>query len=175
MPLPNSRSRRKSPLERFNAFYVPEPNTGCWLWFGSSSGSTEYGCIWVGGRHVRAHRYSWEIANGPVPDGLLCLHGCDVPLCVNPKHLFLGTPQDNSTDMVRKNRQSRGAALALRGERNGRAKLSFPQVREIRMSTLAQRQLAAVYGVTRKTISRIKQRKRWRHVEVTAEITEAPK
>jgi HNH endonuclease len=86
--------RPKSPLERFAASYVCEPNSGCWLWLGSPQGSTGYGCIWVDGRRIPAHRYSWEIANGPIPDGALCLHRCDVVLCINPEHLFLDTAQD---------------------------------------------------------------------------------
>jgi DNA-binding transcriptional regulator YiaG len=157
----------KSPLERFHASYIPEPNSGCWLWIGCPSHG--YGRLKVEGRDVRAHRYSWQIANGPVPDDLLTLHRCDVPLCVNPEHLFLGTQQDNCDDMIRKGRHSRGSAHSLaqqktrsRGENSPAAKLTFQQVREIRVSAMAQQKLAAIYGVEQSTISRIKQGKIWR-------------
>jgi HNH endonuclease len=160
--------RKKPPLERFSVAYIPEPNSGCWLWLGSPTGSLGYGNLWVDGRFVLAHRYSWEIANGPIPGGLWVLHRCNVPACVNPEHLFLGTAQDNSTDMVRKGRQSRGEAHVLatqdtraRGERVSTAKLTFQQVQEIRASAMALRPLAAIYGVAWATIWAIKQRKTW--------------
>ena len=75
---------------------IPEPNTGCWLWLGFIS-PDGYGTR-------LAHRRAWELARGPIPDGMLVCHRCDVRHCVNPDHLFLGTHLDNMRDMIRKGR-----------------------------------------------------------------------
>jgi DNA-binding XRE family transcriptional regulator len=147
------RPRRQLPFDRFNARHMPEPNSGCWIWLGAVS-HHGYGKINVDGRTLRAHRYSWELANGPIPDGMCVLHQCDNPLCVNPDHLFLGTSQDNMDDRDRKGRQARGEA-------NGTAKLTAQQAQEIRVSSLLQRELAAIYGVSRKTIINIQTGKGW--------------
>lgn len=79
--------------------------TQCWLWRGAKSRG-DYGVFNVNGKLKRTHRLSYEIHNGPIRDGLHCLHTCDEPCCVNPNHLFLGTNQDNVTDMVRKHRHN---------------------------------------------------------------------
>lgn len=139
-------------------------STGCWLWMGSLNGRG-YGHL---GRrrhgkclHYRAHRYSYELRNGPIPDGLCVLHKCDVRHCVNPDHLFLGTPQDNSNDCVAK-----GRGRPPRGEKHGRAKLSDADAVDIRMFlTLGAkgRDIANAYGVSRQTVHKIKYGKLRRH------------
>lgn len=132
----------------------------------------------VKGRLVGAHRVSWEIHNGPIPKGKWVLHKCDNPPCIRPKHLFLGTRLDNVRDMEMKGRRS-----AARGEKHGRstkperntvgernrhAKLTDDQVREIRkiasVESIAYVDLAKRFGVGDVAISRIVNRKTWRHL-----------
>lgn len=92
------------PEERFWFYVHPDPNSGCWLW-GGAPNFRGYGVFTVTAqRSEMAHRYSWALAYGPIPRGLWCLHKCDTPACVNPQHLFLGTVQDNVTDMMGKGR-----------------------------------------------------------------------
>lgn len=80
-----------------------ESVSGCIVWLGSEY-DFGHGQLRIDGKLQRAHRLAWEDVNGPVPDGLCVLHKCDVPQCINPEHLFLGTKKDNSIDMARKGR-----------------------------------------------------------------------
>ncbi|ALC12519.1 HNH endonuclease signature motif containing protein [Sphingopyxis sp. 113P3] len=95
-------------IARFQSRVSPEPNSGCWLWLGAANeqgrGSFRYGMAGEQKRTGLASRISYEMAIGPIPDGMQVLHRCDVPLCVNPDHLFLGTVTDNMRDMVAKGR-----------------------------------------------------------------------
>lgn len=155
-------------IERFENSYIPEPNSGCWLWCGRPRGSNDYGSISRDGKHVTAHRASWELVNGNVPNGMFVLHRCDNSACVNPEHLFLGTQQDNSDDKVAKGRHSFGASHSAaklnpaRGSSNGNSKLTLTEVREIRSLNLPQRKIAASYGVTQSLVSDIKLGKIWK-------------
>ncbi len=83
--------------------YEPVPESGCWLW-SASTDRVGYGHIWVDGKLLQAHRYSWQLHNGPIPDGAKILHKCDVRSCVNPAHLFLGDQKENVKDAVSKRR-----------------------------------------------------------------------
>lgn len=85
----------------FEAFYIPEPMSGCWLWIGGVSYPPGYGRMTRG---QYAHRVSYEIHRGKIPVGMHVLHRCDNRLCVNPDHLFLGTQSDNMRDMMAKGR-----------------------------------------------------------------------
>ena len=89
------------PVSRFWA-NVQKTN-GCWEWTGGKH-APGYGRLFVATKEMRAHRFSWLIHNGRIPDGLFVCHKCDNPNCVNPEHLFLGTHQDNMDDMVAKGR-----------------------------------------------------------------------
>src|ERR1700679_3623588 len=94
-------------MERICQYISPEPNSGCWLWFGTEDGH-EYGSVWFSGRPHKAHRVFWTLTFGEIPRGLFVLHKCDTPACCNPDHLFLGTHKENMIDMVSKGRQQRG-------------------------------------------------------------------
>lgn len=143
---------------------------GCWLWTGYRN-RTGYGTIGPGGQHrsdVLATNVSWELHNGPIPDGLNVLHNCpggDNPACVNPAHLWLGTHADNMADMVAKGRASH--VVRVRGSSHPRALLTEEQVREIRRrykghNNPPQRVLAAEFGVDQTTISSVLHG-RWKH------------
>jgi hypothetical protein len=90
-------------LNRFNEKWVPEPNTGCWLWVGSTN-NKGYGQLFMNGRLQLAHRVSYQLHAGPIPDGVIVCHKCDNPPCVNADHLFLGTQTTNMADMSSKGR-----------------------------------------------------------------------
>lgn len=130
-------------------------STGCWLWDGSlvANGYGHLGRRRNGKKiDYRAHRYSFEMHNGPIPEGLCVLHTCDVRNCVNPEHLFLGTPLDNAKDRD------------LKGRR--RSKLSNEDVVSIRLFLnlgAKGRDIAEAFGVSQPTVSYIKNGKtlRW--------------
>jgi hypothetical protein len=138
----------------------------CWLWTGSKDGRG-YGKIRADGpiRFVmKAHRAAFELTHGPIPDGLHVLHKCDRPGCTNPAHLRLGTHRENMNDMLERGRARGGG---VRGERNGFAKLTEAQVREIRAAAAAgssTSKLARCYGVDPSNIRYIVARRWWAHV-----------
>lgn len=98
-----SAAMRKKAEDRFHNSYAVDQR-GCWVWATKSKAVSGYGLINIKNTNVRAHRFSWTIHRGPIPNGLHVLHKCDVPACVNPAHLFLGTDLDNNTDKINKGR-----------------------------------------------------------------------
>ena len=93
--------------DRLARFWAKVDKSGeCWVWTAALH-TTGYGIFGIGGKRVdRAHRISWAIANGPIPEGAHILHHCDNRPCVNPAHLFIGTNQDNVNDCIKKGRHS---------------------------------------------------------------------
>jgi hypothetical protein len=141
----------------------------CWLWTGKSLTDFGYGLINMGGKYgkiERAHRVSWLIHYGPIPDGMFVCHQCDNPLCVRPDHLFLGTPADNNHDMQRKGRYDR--VKRAKGERHWNASLTNEQVIAIReeyaRGGITQLALASKYSITVQNINRIVHRQVWKHI-----------
>lgn len=128
----------------------------CWVWVAGKS-SQGYGQIAAGRRGskmLKAHRVSWELHFGEIPDGVCVLHKCDNPACVRPGHLFLGTQQDNVTDMMQKGRQGKTGPQAGAG---AKLKLTPKQVQSLRAEgySMSQQKLAAKYGIGQNTVSRI--------------------
>ena len=94
--------------ERFENKFIPVTESGCWLWLGCVQ-PKGYGDFFVHkGLHQLAHRISWQLYIGEIPDDLCILHKCDIPSCVRPDHLFLGTRIDNNEDMIAKGRYKGG-------------------------------------------------------------------
>jgi hypothetical protein len=148
-------------IRRFREKVTKGRANECWFWTASTAGKG-YGQIKVPGtrRQVYAHRLAYELDVGPVPDGMMVLHTCDNPRCVNPKHLFLGTGADNLTDMARKGRH-------LYGERNTEHRLTESEVHRIfdlAASGWSQRRIAEKFGVGQPQVGRILRGERWRHV-----------
>ena len=93
----------KTALEKFEERYVPEPNSGCWLWIGATI-NNEKGHFKMDGKEWIASRASFHLFCGEIPEGQYVLHRCDTPFCVNPDHLYSGTQLDNMRDAVERNR-----------------------------------------------------------------------
>lgn len=137
---------------------------GCWLWTASVR-NRGYGMFSVNRRNCQAHRVSWELAYGPIPDGLHVCHRCDNVLCVRPDHLWLGTNHENHLDKVRKGRW--GPDRAVVGERHGSARLTEEAVRIIRRERTAGalvRDLASRFGVSKRTIYDVSMGQTWSHL-----------
>ena len=138
----------------------------CWIWTGGQE-RHGYGRFSLGKSNYWrfAHRVSWTLVYGPVPNGLCVLHHCDVPLCVNPTHLFLGTQANNIRDCMQKGRQNH-----IRGMANSSSKLTDAQVVEIRKRCIkfspidGVRALGREFGVDHSVISEIVAGKKWKHL-----------
>lgn len=166
----NGHSRIVPIATRFWQFVTIGTFDECWLWQGGVNASG-YGIMWAGGRAEGAHRISWEIHFGPIPDGSQVLHKCDVNYasgdftnrrCVNPHHLWLGTNQENNADMMEKSRDRH-----INGESHHAAKLTKAQVLEIRSlcaQGMAQPEIAERFGISQTHVSAINLRKVWRHI-----------
>ncbi len=137
----------------------------CWEWTGYV---IRYGQISLGGRGgklIYAHRASWMIHHGSIPDGMNVLHRCDNGRCVNPNHLFLGTQADNLKDCASKGRASAPPVLPGKQHPRHRRKLTDAQVLEIRGSNEQTQILAARYGMSRSGIKFIRAGRRWKYLE----------
>jgi len=153
----------KTPEQRFWSHV--EKTDGCWLWTAARF-RQGYGEFHVGGKKghlVYAHRYSWELAYGPIPEGADILHRCDNPPCVRPDHLWAGTHAENMADMVAKGRSD-----TARGSANGNSRLTeadIPRIRALAAEGWSQRRIAREFGVTRGPIQAILCGRAWRQME----------
>lgn len=143
--------------EHWSRYVTEQPEGACWIWQGSKD-KDGYGKFCHDGKHLRAHRASYEIHKEQIPKGKMICHTCDNPSCVNPEHLFLGDSRINTIDMVQKNRGSL-------------QKLTPADVLKIRVllaDGLGVEDIAVMYGVHPYTIRRIRNGRRWGHVEAAA-------
>lgn len=134
---------------------------GCWLWTARRNAGG-YGTFQVGPKSVLAHRFSWEMHNGPIEAGMCVCHRCDTRACVRPDHLFLGTYADNVRDMFGK-----GRGRKARGEGSGRSKVTEADVAEIfrmRAAGLTQKRIAEAVGISQTQVSKICLGVSWRHL-----------
>lgn len=143
--------------ERFEA-RIEKRADGCWIISGHRT-KGGYVQMRVDGKVHYAHRLSFALYRDEIPDGLFVCHHCDVPNCVNPDHLFLGTAADNMADKVAKGRQPRGAA-------HGRSKLSEDDARYILRSKLGSAELSRLYHITIQSVCDIRKGKNWAHLHV---------
>ena len=135
---------------------------GCWEWQASKA-SWGYGQIGRGRKGAgvyRTHRLSWEINNGPIPEGMCVLHKCDNPPCVRPDHSFLGTLSDNTNDAARKGRMPRGESHP----NTILTEVKINEIKEFIKSGLTQRVVADKYGISSSTVSNVIRGKTWKHV-----------
>jgi len=146
----------------------------CWSWNGCTN-KFGYGVIGKDYRNIPAHRYSWELHNGPVPQGLIVCHKCDNPPCTNPSHLFLGTHRDNAID-----RESKGRGARQDGIHNPASKITPEIVLFIFQSRADSnksfpdiaRDIEKTFGVcvSRSLVELVLKRKRWSCVDISATL-----
>lgn len=140
----------------------------CWEWSGQrrkpkGSGWGNYGCFNYKSVEYKAHRVAYEIVNGEIPEGMFVCHKCDNPPCVNPKHLFLGTNEDNMKDMASKGRT--GVKLGSNHPNHKLVEKDVPEIRKLLSQGFKISAIAEIYGVSNCPISMIRRGKSWRHVK----------
>lgn len=152
--------------QRFAGSYVSEPNSGCWIWTGTTiicghkKSRQRRAAIRHKGKVYLASRVSWEIHRGPIADDIFALHRCDNPMCVNPEHLFLGDQQANVSDCIAKGRRN-----TARGERCRSAILTADIVTNIRQSDKTGAALALEHNISQAQISRVRSGRHWKHIK----------
>lgn len=157
-------SRNHAPLvDRF--WRMVQISDGCWNWIGGKR-PNGYGQISEGGkgsRSLSAHRVSYELHKGPIPEGLVVMHSCDTRACVNPAHLSLGTQKDNVDDMIAKGRKRTVAPV---GPENGKSILTQQDVLYIRANGhKSHAQLGREIGVSPNCVRGVRTGRTWSHVK----------
>lgn len=150
----------KSLEEGYERYVVRNPE-GCWGWKGSSPKNPGYGDFCWHSHKERAHRASWIIHFGPIPEGMYVCHHCDNPVCSKPEHLFLGKDKENQHDALKKGRHP---AIGKRGRENPMAKLDEEKVRQIRKmlaDKIVQKKIADNFGIQQTLVSQIGLNKVW--------------
>lgn len=157
-------SRPRGTLEQRFFSKIDRTET-CWIWIGNKR-PNGYGTIQEGGKGsstLSAHRLSYKIHKGDIPEGLVIMHSCDNPSCVNPDHLSVGTYKENTADMIAKGRKLTVAPL---GTSNGKAKLNDELVRYIRQNLhKSHASLARELNLSTNCIRGVKIGRTWSHVK----------
>jgi hypothetical protein len=144
--------------DRFHEKYQMIPFSGCWLWEGGVN-EHGYGIIGVTAYKTdKAHRVSWRLHKGEIPAGANVLHRCDLPGCVNPEHLFLGSLKDNAIDCAQK---GRNFVPDNKGTKAVWAKLDWEKVSDIRTRRMTQHNFARLYNVSRSAVRNVQLNKSW--------------
>lgn len=157
------REREKQTKARIKKYIKIHPETGCWEWQGFLM-ACGYGLTSHKGKKILAHRASWLVCEGEIPNNMCVLHKCDNRKCINPDHLFLGTKKENTIDMLKKKRHSYVPHLGIN---HGCAKLTEEQVYSIRKKKKmgsTNKELAMEFNVFRSTIEKIVYRQTWKHL-----------
>jgi len=144
----------------FRLEFYSKPEGECIIWTGTKSRG--YGKLMYNGKERLAHRLSYEVNRGPIPEGMQVLHKCDNPSCINPDHLFIGTIQDNMDD-----RNAKGRCNPAKGESSNLSKLSNQDVVEIKKLSKegsSLRGLASRFNVTMQNVWMIARNKTWKHI-----------
>lgn len=148
-------------IKRFYSKVIIDSASGCWIWQGSQH-KCGYGNVRINQRTLLPHRIAYFIAYHFDPSGFLVCHTCDNRLCVNPLHLFLGNHSDNAQDCIKK-----GRFMSMQGSENPQAKLTEAEVTEIRRLAnegFTQSAIAVRYGLRQGYVSKIINRKMWKHI-----------
>jgi hypothetical protein len=151
----------KSPEERFWREVGRGSDAECWLWTGAKSGSMpgkQYGYFNQGKVRYSTHRFSYQLHHGPIPAGMFVCHRCDTPSCVNPAHLFLGTPSDNMRDKYAKDRSN------TVGQTHPFATLTDEDVYAIRADARSHRDVARDFNTSESNVRVIRKRCAWKHL-----------
>ena len=142
--------------QRFWSKVDSAPSECCWEWTAGKD-KDGYGRFRLNKQLSLAHRLAYTLTKGEIPNGLIMRHTCDNPACCNPGHLILGTHADNMADKVQRNRQAKG-------EKHYASKLTATQVIEVYNSSLKQDEIAKLYNIDQTTVSKIKLKKKWKHI-----------
>lgn len=148
--------------------------SGCWIWM-CGEDKDGYGQFSLQNKNIRAHRASWMVHVGDIPQGMCVMHRCDIPACINPHHLRLGTNAENTKDKMDKGRHrpASGDAHYLRrkpdaraGDKSPSAKLSSAQTEQVKklLGVKPQTEIAKMFGVSRTCISAISTGRNWKHL-----------
>lgn len=157
----------KSPMELFyKNTIIPENTANCWIYKTNQKPRKHnliYGTMYLNGKNIGAHRFSYEQFIGKIPEKYMVLHRCDNSTCVNPTHLFLGSANDNMQDKIKKGRMK-----VARGESHGNTNLTNNQVKEIKdklRAGIKRRPIATQYNATLHQIGKIARGERWGHID----------